>query len=94
MSQALSILQRLLRVLALAALVGGGGFWFFGGMNLGESRWTEEASDAGHAPGSGPGSRSVLRPGLGFLAGSVATSALLLGLSFLGPLRGQARGSR
>lgn len=44
--------------------------WFFGGMNLGASQWTEEAQAAEAAHAIGQEQRQVFRPGIGFLAGT------------------------
>ena len=85
-------MQRILRILAIAAIVVGGGLWFFGGMNTGASQWTEDAATAEHAPGAQPGTRAVFRPGLGFLGGSLALSVALLGLSRVVPCPDGARG--
>ncbi len=83
-------MQRLLRTSALILAVGGGALWFFGGMNTGSSQWTERdqnpfltESTAASEP------RFVIRPGIGFLAGTFALSGALALAS-----RGFARSDR
>lgn len=74
-------MRRILRVLALVILMVGPALWFFGGMNTGPSQWTEDAATAEHAPGTGAGRRAVFRPGLSFLAASVAASLGLMAIA-------------
>lgn len=85
-------MRRVLRSLSLAVAIVGGALWFFGGMNTGPSRWTEDATVAEHAPGAGSEQRAVFRPGLSFLGASVGASLLLLGASWMGGGRGSAGG--
>lgn len=76
-------MQRLLRTSALVCFVGGIALWFFGGMNTGPSQWTEQGPDpflTESAATSNP--RLVIRPGIGFLAGTAALSAVLALASF------------
>jgi len=55
----------------MLCVVVGVALWFFGGMNLGASQWSEDAHLAEPAHAIGQERRQVFRPGIGFLAGTV-----------------------
>lgn len=68
-------MRRSLQAVSLLCAVVGGALWFFGGMNLGTSKWSEDAhlAEPAHAIGQEP--RRVFRPGIGFLAGTAGLAA-------------------
>ncbi len=87
-------MQRLLRTSALILAVGGGALWFFGGMNTGSSQWTERDQNPFLTESTTtPEPRFVIRPGIGFLAGTFALSgALALASRRFAPSNGSGPG--
>ncbi len=70
-------MRRFLQAMSLLCAVVGVALWFFGGMNLGASQWSEDALSAEPTHAIGQERRQVFRPGIGFLVG---TAGLALGL--------------
>jgi hypothetical protein len=72
------LLRRLLQTSAIICAISGGALWFFGGMNTGPSQWTEkDPNPVLTLSSTETHQRFVVRPGIRFLAGTLAVSALL-----------------
>lgn len=76
-------MRRFLQATSLLCAVVGAALWFFGGMNLGTSQWSEDAQSADPAHAIGQERRQVFRPGIGFLYGTAGLAVGLWGASRL-----------
>jgi len=78
-------MRRLLQISSMGCVLLGLALWFFGGMNTGASRWTEDAQSADAAHAIGQETRHVFSPGTGFLVATFGLGAALAAVSLVTP---------
>lgn len=80
-------MRLLLRCAAAMVLLLGIALWFFGGMNMGPSQWTEDSNATSPEHRVAEERRHVFRPGLSFLIGAAGIAAMFISASLALPRR-------